>query len=125
MLTEHKFRQQLVAVWRSVGTPIRRARSFLKLSQRAQALGKRLMDLGFVNHREGDHEKSRRFWSSAASMFTLSATARRHAKSALNGKDPAPSFETAPTGLAVPPWEREGEMKPPRDDSAEHVGLHG
>ena len=125
MLTEHKFRQQLTAVWRSVGTPMRRARSFLKLSQRAQALGKRLMDLGFTNHRHGDHEKGRRFWAAAASMFSLSATARKHAKSALNGKEPSPSFETAPTGLSVPPWEREGEMKPPLESLAEPVGLHG
>lgn len=125
MLTEHKFRLQLKSVWRSVGTPIRRARTFLSLSQRAKKLGQQLMELGFANHREGEHERSRRFWSSAASMFTLSDTARKHAKSALEGKEPAPSFETAPQHFAVPPWEREGEMKPPLESLAEPVGLHG
>lgn len=128
MLTENKVRQQFAAIWRSVGSPIRKARRFLKLSQRTRALGKRLMDLGFASHAQGEHAKSRRFWSAAAGLMALSDSARQNARSALHGGKQRLGFDYAPQGLAVPSWERDGSDLPksePQEVNRPHVGQHG
>lgn len=109
MFTEYAIRSRIDSICRSDAPGVARARQLLKLSKKVLRSAVHLMDVGFVELRQGNRDRCRRFWAASANLFGLANQARAHAKHALHHKGPRPCFDYTAREYAVPAWERDSQ----------------
>ncbi len=112
MLIESKIRAEVESIWATAGTPIRKARKFLSLSQRLAALARHFANLGFHARREDEAAARKRFWTSAANLLHQAQQARECARYALIEKAPGLGFNYGPQAYATPNWSTSRERVP-------------